>query len=69
MDPNEALKVLRETMPRLRQWAEADEWSVAPTDLSQHDADLELVVECFEALDGWLSKDGFLPSDWESTYR
>lgn len=66
MDPNEALKNLREVMPRLRAWEENEEWSVAPSDLTQHDEDLRTAVDAFEALDGWLSKDGFLPADWES---
>jgi hypothetical protein len=64
MDPNEALKRLREIMPRLQAWAEAEEWSIAPSDLTQHDTDLAEVVETFEGLDQWLSKGGFLPADW-----
>jgi hypothetical protein len=28
--------------------------------------DVQRLAESFQALDGWLSKDGFLPSDWQS---
>jgi hypothetical protein len=66
MDPNEALKRLREIMPRLREWAEREEWPVDPTSLTNHDADLLEVVETFEGLDNWVSRDGFLPDDWKA---
>ena len=69
MDPNEALKNLREVMPRLRDWEESEAWAASPAALTAHDNDLRDAVDSFEALDEWLSKDGFLPSDWESTYR
>lgn len=64
MDPDIALRRLRETMGRLREWAEADEWHIDPKALSAHDDDLADAVEAFESLDGWLSIRGFAPQDW-----
>lgn len=55
MDPNEALRMIRLTA---RQMA-------VDTDPGVKAAHADEIAEYFEALDGWLSKDGFLPSDWE----
>jgi hypothetical protein len=58
MDPDEALKELR---------------LMVRTALRCTDNDLPLpeeitwrMAEVFEGLDGWISKGGFLPKDWES---
>lgn len=57
MDPNSALATLRE-MVKLSQSTAPDDYD-RYTQLSVNDA-----VEQFAALDEWLSKGGFLPSDW-----
>jgi hypothetical protein len=54
MDPNEALKNVREMSRRLN----ADEFEV-------DSGDAMALVEAFEALDGWLSNGGFLPDAWK----
>lgn len=51
MDPNEALRVLRE-------WAGNEDPADQPPTI---DAD---AVDAFRALDQWLSRGGFLPSAW-----
>jgi len=57
MDPNEALKNLREA---LRGWhANGNEWESADDPMS------EQLVDAAEALDEWLSKGGFLPAAWQ----
>lgn len=48
MDPDKALAELREALQELAN--DPDAW--------------EDVIEKFEALDGWLSKGGFLPKAW-----
>lgn len=55
MDPDEALKSLRE-------WAETLE---ALEDLG----DATRAKELFQALDKWLSKGGFLPADWDEQVK
>lgn len=50
MDPDETLKSARAAAERVH--------------ASSDDAAIEL-AEAFEALDGWLSKGGFLPADWK----
>lgn len=56
MDPDKALEDMREMIERLR-----DRFTRLgdPHDL------LEPTVEAWEALDGWMSKGGFRPKDWE----
>jgi hypothetical protein len=56
MDPNEALKTLREFMARIGDQAECGEEV-------DHD-DVAFTVETWEALDAWLLKGGFPPKDW-----
>lgn len=54
MDPNEALKRLRELSQQVLD---------APgEDGNPHAADE--MAELFQTLDAWLCKDGFKPSDW-----
>ena len=52
MDPNEALQRLRE-------------WAGGVADGEEMSAEME-AAEAFEGLDGWLSRGGFLPADWQS---
>lgn len=54
MDPTETLRLLRLTIKQQR----VDEHPLLRT------AQSEEIAECFEALDEWLSKGGFLPADW-----
>ena len=60
MDPNEALKNLRDAMRRLGEW-EAGLFPRPDLDEAITDA-----TEAWESLDGWLKRDGFLPADWQS---
>lgn len=55
MDPNETLRIIRLTTKQMR----VDEH---PDIRKQHADDL---AEHVEALDEWLTKGGFLPSDWD----
>ena len=57
MDPNEALKNAREAVQRYNNCNEHVLTRVKES---------EKLVEAFEALDGWISKGGFLPKDWSS---
>ena len=55
MDPNEALRRAREATRKVFETIEGgSELRFASEDLA----------EAFEALDGWLSKGGFLPESW-----
>jgi hypothetical protein len=62
MDPNEALRLIRAHMKQMRVEDETreDGWIGR---LVQQGRDL---TEAFEALDEWLSRDGFLPDDWRA---
>lgn len=51
MDPNEALRQIREEVTRVREDGDAEAFALA-----------DLIV----GLDDWLSRDGFLPDDWRS---
>jgi hypothetical protein len=66
MDPNVSLARLRDAMARLHAHEQKPEWETNPAALRAHDDDLRDAVDAFEALDGWLSRDGFLPDDWQS---
>jgi putative heme degradation protein len=55
MDPDVTLHLIRETI--LQMWVDRD-----PTTKAAH---AEEIVDHFEALDAWLSKGGFLPTDWK----
>lgn len=52
MDPNETLRLLRETA------------TLVLTDSGKDRADSVRLAELAEALDGWISKGGFLPAAW-----
>lgn len=56
MDPNAALEKIR-SIVRFTRGPSAD--MQTPSEL------LEDLVEAVDALDGWLSKGGFPPRDWE----
>jgi hypothetical protein len=56
VDPNEALRLIRLTIKQM----DADE---NPYIKAAH---AEEIAEYFEALDGWLSKGGFLPTAWNT---
>lgn len=58
MDPNVALETMRRLSARLFRTLDAEEGGGVDTE----DA-LEL-AEAAQALDQWLSRGGFLPSDW-----
>lgn len=55
MDPNQALKNLREMAARI---LDSDQDDAETPQLAQE------LAEQFEALDGWLAGKGFLPSEW-----
>jgi len=57
MDPNANLKELLELAQEIREAYDADE--------TISEADSARLAELVEALDGWLSKGGFLPGKWE----
>lgn len=60
MDPNEALKNLREAARD--NLAHAEEFKDRPGELLVM---IYEAAESFQALDEWLSKGGFLPADWQ----
>lgn len=55
MDPEQALANAREAVKDLDN----------ATSISQESDAAERLATAFRALDEWLSKGGFLPSDWE----
>jgi hypothetical protein len=64
MDPNEALKNIRNAHAALRTWNDAEEWHVDSETIAALASDIGDATESFEALDEWLKRDGFLPADW-----
>ena len=61
MDPNSALEIARGAVARFRRAfdsAPADEQNLATVD------EADTLVEAFDALDKWLSKNGHLPNGW-----
>ena len=61
MDPNEALRLIRAYIKQMRVEDQPGGAGGAPGRFIQHARDL---AETFEGLDEWLSRDGFLPTDW-----
>ena len=56
MDPNETLRLIRESLAVVTSdQPEDSEFNCAVNDLA----------DGFEALDGWLTRGGFLPADWQ----
>lgn len=51
MDPNEALRRVREHITHILN--------------DDGDCDVTELAEAFDALDGWLTRGGFLPAAWE----
>jgi len=66
MDPDITLDRLRDAIARLHAHEQKPEWETSPAALRAHDDDIRDAVDAFEALDGWLSKDGFLPDEWKA---
>jgi hypothetical protein len=64
MDPNAALTKLREAHAALAKWNDGEEWHVDSETIAALASDITDATESFEALDQWLSKDGFLPEGW-----
>jgi len=62
MDPNEALRQIRLTIRQMRV-EDKPSGGIAQAAFVQHARDL---AELVDGLDGWLSRDGFLPADWEA---
>ena len=54
MDPNETLDAIRRVIKRINEGE------------SQSD-DFEGICDLFEAFDEWMSKGGFLPTDWRKS--
>lgn len=63
MDPNEALKNLRDTIGLATALSDGD-----PVDFTAEQI-LADMTEDVQALDEWLSKGGFLPTDWRMSRR
>jgi len=59
MDPEEALRECRRIANKLIEKMDSDEELES---LPVHD--VNRLIESFQALDGWLTKKGFLPKDW-----
>lgn len=55
MDPNETLRQLRDVLG----------FGAHVINFDEAKRVIDAVSENFEALDEWLSKGGFLPTDWE----
>lgn len=68
MDPEEALKKLREAVQDMK-YREDASLATDPAHRARRSKELGLhpileFVQYFDALDLWLSKGGFLPADW-----
>jgi len=61
MDPNETLDRLREALSIARSQIEG---GAQPEHYGDYVHALEVVAECAEALDDWITKGGFLPYAW-----
>lgn len=55
MDPTALLNDIRDTITRMSEVTTREDWEEAAKELATQ----------FKWLDDWLSKGGFLPSDWE----
>ena len=62
MDPNETLKNLRSLTKHIIKTQDMIPLSFMDSTITAEDA--VQMAEWFEALDGWLSKGGFLPGRW-----
>jgi hypothetical protein len=59
MDPNAVLASIRELVADYYKWSDADEGYLC------RETAIELCGK-IEGLDSWLSKGGFLPTDWQN---
>lgn len=59
MDPNETLKRIRELARRVRETERVD-----PNNFSTYTANADELAFAIDALDSWITRGGFLPSDW-----
>ena len=66
MDPDEALKNAREALRLIRDKEQEGYRDWGGRHEAQEFVDL---ADAFEALDGWLSKGGFLPKAWNKKRR
>lgn len=62
-DPNEALRVLRELMPLIRN----DEDGNRDDDGAFEPYSEDIAANAFDVLDTWLRNGGALPTDWNRT--
>lgn len=63
MDINSALEDVREAMARARRYMDAETGAAVFCEVPNHTVgDL---LEAFADMDEWLSKGGFLPTDWK----
>ena len=71
MDPNETLRIIRESIATLRPGIEAGDWDEdLKYDMGEDAKEaIEALVEHVDALDEWLAKGGFLPRDWMDRRR
>lgn len=67
MDPNETLERARRAAARIRELQDKDD--LTKEEVEEHEQEHENLVEHFEALDGWLSRGGFLPGAWNVRRR
>jgi len=63
MDPNETLRLLRLRAEKLQKLMDRG------TSDFELDTATQEMLDSWKALDEWLSKGGFLPSDWRSTSK
>jgi hypothetical protein len=56
MDPDETLRIIRQTIKQMRVDEEDNVFEAHAQEVAEH----------FEALDEWLSKGGFKPKEWSA---
>jgi hypothetical protein len=64
VDPDEALKKLRETLVRFRKWQEEHPSAIRHVGGNMGLDLAEDIAMYADALDQWISNGGFLPEDW-----
>lgn len=67
MDPNEALKEIRELVTDLMKGER--ESTLSPEKTAQRLDDGDRLAELIDGLDEWLSKGGYLPGPWKPKVR
>jgi hypothetical protein len=63
MDPEAALRNARSALKGIREQQDHPDEAGGPVPFG-HDDDAHALADAFEALDGWLSKGGYLPQPW-----